>query len=178
MIRSPAMKHVHVLLALGFLALSGCGGGSSDGRINLDITDSPTDDAASVVVEFTGLRAQPAVGPAVGYDFPQPVQIDLAQLQNGVSASLLQNLSLPGGHYQWLELEVSATPGAADSSITLNNGGKHGLVLTSAGKTGLRIASGFDVQANMGSSFIIDFDARRSVLSPTGSSTDYRLQPV
>jgi len=172
------MKHLNALLALGFLAFSGCGGGSSDGRINLDLTDSPADDASSVVVEFTGVRAQPAAGAAVSYDFPQPVQIDLAQLQNGVSASLLQNLSLPGGHYQWLELEVSATPGAADSSVTLNSGGKHGLVLTSAGKAGLRIAGGFDVQANDGSSFIIDLDARRSILSPTGSSTDYRLQPV
>src|SRR5579859_2855716 len=173
-----AMKHINVLLALGFLALSGCGGGSSVGRINLDITDSPTDDASSVVVEFTGVRAQPAVGTVVGYDFRQPVQIDLAQLQNGLSASLLQNLSLPGGHYQWLELEVSATPGAADSSITLSSGGTYGLVLTSTGKAGLRITGGFDVQANEGSSFIIDFDARRSVLPPTGSSTDYQLQPV
>jgi len=169
---------LHLALLLSLLTLYACGGGSSDGRINLDITDSPTDDASSVVVEFTGVRAQPAGGGAVvGYDFPQPVQLDLAQLQGGVSASLIQDLTLPGGHYQWLELEVSATPGAHDSSLTLNNGGVHGLVLTAAGKAGLRTGS-FDVQANAGTSFIIDFDARRSVLPPAGSSTDYRLQPA
>ena len=147
------MRYVTSTLALGFMALSGCGG-SSLGNINLDITDSPTDQASSVVVEFTGVRAQLAAGKEVAYQFPQPVQIDLAQLQ------------------------VSATPGAKDSSVTLISGGTHGLVLTATGQTGLRINSGFDVEANNGSSFIIDFDARRSVLPPVGSSTDYRLQPV
>ena len=171
------MRYVTSTLALGFMALSGCGG-SSLGNINLDITDSPTDQASSVVVEFTGVRAQLAAGKEVAYQFPQPVQIDLAQLQDGASASLLQNLQLPAGHYLWLELEVSATPGAKDSSVTLISGGTHGLVLTATGQTGLRINSGFDVEANNGSSFIIDFDARRSVLPPVGSSTDYRLQPV
>lgn len=173
------VSKLHLALLLALLALSSCGGGSSDGRINLDITDSPTDDASSVVVEFTGIRAQPAGGGAmVSYDFRQPVQLDLAQLQNGVSASLIQNLALPSGHYQWLELEVSATPGAQDSSVTLNSGGVHGLVLTATGSAGLRIGGGFDVQADEGSSFIIDFDARRSVLPPAPASTDYRLQPV
>lgn len=169
---------LHSALLLALLALSSCGGGSSDGRINLDITDSPTDDASSVVVEFTGIRAQPAGGAVVSYDFRQPEQLDLAQLQNGIRASLVQNLALPSGHYQWLELEVSATPGAQDSSVTLNSGGVHGLVLTATGSAGLRISGGFDVQANEGSSFIIDFDARRSVLPPAPASTDYRLQPV
>lgn len=176
------MRYRNTFLASGLLvsllALSACDGGSSDGHINLDITDSPTDQASSVVVEFTGVRAQPTGGVVVAYDFPQPVQLDLAQLQDGVSASLIQNLQLPGGHYDWLELEVSATPGAQDSSLTLNSGGVHGLVLTVAGKAGLRIGGGFDVQANEGTSFIIDFDARRSVLPPASGSTDYRLQPV
>ncbi|HEY3860201.1 MAG TPA: DUF4382 domain-containing protein [Gammaproteobacteria bacterium] len=172
------MKLTTLIMAFGLLALGGCNGGSSDGNINIDITDSPTDQATSVVVEFTGVVAQPAAGKAVSYRFPTPVQIDLAQLQDGTSASLLQNLQLPAGHYRWLELEVSATPGAKDSSVTLDSGAVQGLVLTAGGQASLRMASGFDVQANEGSSFIVDFDARRSVLPPAAGSTDFQLQPV
>jgi hypothetical protein len=172
------MKFTTLIMALGLLALDGCGDGSSDGNINIDITDSPTDQATSVVVEFTGVVAQPAAGKTVNYHFPTPVQIDLAQLQDGTSASLLQNLQLPAGHYRWLELEISATPGAKDSSVTLDSGSVQGLVLAAGGQAGLRMDSGFDVQANEGSSFIVDFDARRSVLPPATGSTDFRLQPV
>src|SRR6185312_15649430 len=97
-----------------------------------------------------------------------------AQLQGGVSGSLIQNLSLPVGHYTSLALDVSATPGAKDSYV-VDATGKHGLVLTS----GMIIVAGsFDIQADEGSSVIIDLDMRRSVLPPLGASTDYRLVPV
>lgn len=167
------MRHLTLILALGLLALGGCGGGSGEGRVNFDITDSPADGATSIVVEFTGLTAVPQAGAAVHYQFPQPQQIDLAQLQSGTSASLLQNLQLPAGHYRSLTLDVSATPGAQDSYV-VDATGKHGLVLAGSAVT---LSQGFDVQANEGASFIIDFDMRRSVLPPAGSSSDFQLDP-
>lgn len=169
-------KPLLFLVYLGALLLSACDGGTDSGRVDLVLTDTPADQASSVVVEFTGVRFQPAVGNPIDFTFPTAQQIDLAQLQQGITTPLLTNLSLPSGHYQWLELEVSATQGAADSYVVLNSGGKHGLVLTTTGQTGLRTGA-FDVKAAAGSTMIIDFDARKSVLPPVGSSTDYQLQP-
>lgn len=168
------MRNTLLFLACGFLALTGCDGGSSNGRANFDITDAPADSATSIVVEFTGVTATPDTGAAVHYSFPQALQIDLAQLQDGTSASLLQNLQLPAGHYKSLTLEVSATPGAKDSFV-VDATGTHGLVLAGGAMT---VTGGFDVQANEGASFIIDFDMRRSVLPPSGASTDFRLAPA
>jgi hypothetical protein len=165
------MKRLIPVLVLSLLALSGCGGDSGSGRLNLDITDAPADGASSIVVEFTGVSAQPETGAAIRYSFRQPVQIDLAELQSGVSASLLQNLPLPAGHYKSLTLEVSATPGAKDSYV-VDATGKHGLVLAGSGVT---VPGGFDVQGGMGTTFIIDFDMRRAVLPPAGASSDFRL---
>jgi hypothetical protein len=167
------MKHLTVILALGLLALAGCDGSTSSGHINLDLTDAPADGATSIVVEFTGVSAQPDSGAAVHYSFPQPVQLDLAELQSGVSGSLIQNLTLPAGHYKSLTLELSATPGAKDSYV-VDSTGKHGLVFAGGS---VSVPGGFDVQADEGSSFIIDFDMRRSVLPPAGASTDFRLDP-
>ncbi|MGE5624727.1 MAG: DUF4382 domain-containing protein [Bacillota bacterium] len=163
------------LSLFGFLA--GCGGGSSNGRLDIALTDTPTDQASSVVVEFTGVKFQPTGGNVISYTFPAAQQIDLTQLQSGITTPLLANFSLPAGHYDWLELEVSATPGAKDSYLILNSGGTHGLVLTATGQAGLRTSNGFDVVADDGSTLVVDFDARRSVLSPVGASTDYQLQP-
>ena len=168
------MRNTSLFLAFGLLALGGCDGSSNSGHVNFDITDAPADGATSIVVEFTGLSAVPDTGAAIHYSFPQPAQIDLAQLQDGASASLLQNLQLPAGHYKSLILEVAATPGAHDSSL-VDAGGTHGLVLTGNSMT---VPGGFDVQADEGASFIIDFDMRRSVLPPAGASTDFRLVPV
>lgn len=168
------MRYSTLFLALGFLALGGCDGSSDSGHVNFDVTDAPADGASSIVVEFTGVSAIPDTGAAIHFSFPQPLQLDMAQLQEGISASLLQNLQLPAGHYKSLVLDVSATPGAKDSFV-VDASGTHGLVL--AGNT-LTVPGGFDVQADEGSSFIIDFDMRRSVLPPSGASSDFRLVPV
>lgn len=165
-----------LLVSFGASLLAACNGGTDNGRLDIALTDTPTDLATSVVVEFTGVRFQPANGNVIVVTFPTAQQIDLAQLQDGISTPLLTNVTLPSGHYRWLELEVSATPGAVDSYLVLNSGGKHGLVLTPTGQMGLRTGA-FDVKAAEGSTLMVDFDARKSVLPPVGSSTDYQLQP-
>lgn len=167
-----------LILSLAALPLTGCYNSSSgDGRVEIALTDTPTDLASSVVVEFTGMKFQPENGAIISYAFPAARKVDLLQLQEGNATPLVADFSLPAGHYQWLELEVSATPGAKDSSLVLNSGGTLGLVLTATGQTGLRSTNGFDVTADEGSTLIVDFDARKSVLPPAGGSTDYQLQP-
>jgi hypothetical protein len=166
-----------LLASLAALALAGCNGSSSDGRLDIALTDSPADQASSLVVEFKGVKFQTATGTVLAFAFPKTQQIDLTQLQSGVTTPLLANLSLPAGQYQWLELEVSATTGAKDSYL-VDSTGKHGLVLTAAGLTGLRVNQPFEVKADDGHTLVVDFDARKSVLPPLGVSTDFRLQPV
>jgi hypothetical protein len=73
---------------------------------------------------------------------------------------------------------VNATSGAMDSYIVLGDGSQHSLVLTASGQAGLRINGGFSLADGVGSTFAIDFDARKSVLKPLPSSSDYQLQPV
>lgn len=166
-----------LLISSAGLLLSSCNSGST-GKIDVALTDTPADDAAQVVVEFTGVKFQQMGGSVVSYSYPKPLQIDLAQLQDGVTTPLLRGLSLPAGQYQWMEFEVSASGSGTDSFLVLNSGGQHALALTPTGQVGLRINTPFEVPADSGNSFVVDFDARKSVLNPMGLSTDYRLQPV
>ena len=166
-----------ILISLAALPFAACNsGGNGNGSVDIALTDTPTDLASSVVLEFTGVKFQPTNGTVISYTFPAARRFDLLQLQLGNSAPLLAGFDLPAGHYQWLELEVSATPGAKDSFL-VDSGGTQGLVLIAGGQAGLRTSNGFDVTANEGVTLVVDFDARKSVLPPTGGSTDYQLQP-
>ncbi|MDE2196415.1 MAG: DUF4382 domain-containing protein [Gammaproteobacteria bacterium] len=172
------VRHACKLLILPVsVALAGCGG-SSDGRLKLSVTDAPVDYATSVVVEITGVELQPDTGIPIVYTFAQPQQVDLLQLQNGISTPLFQGLQIPAGHYQWLQLEVSASSGTMNSYIVLNDGSQHALVMPAAAQAGLRTASGFTITANSGSALTLEFDARKSVIAPLPGSTDYQLEPV
>ncbi|HEX6549166.1 MAG TPA: DUF4382 domain-containing protein [Gammaproteobacteria bacterium] len=161
------------------LLLVGCNG-SSNGRVSIALTDSPFDNASAAVVEFTGITFQPDAGAPITYKFYAPQQIDLAQLQNGNRTPLVDSFTLPAGHYQYAELLISATGSGTDSYLTLNDGTQHALVLGPTGTQGLRaryLVGGFDVDADTTRAYTIDFDMRKSVLSPTAPSTDYVLEP-
>lgn len=161
------------------MLLTGCNGGSNDGRIALSLTDSAMDNASAAVVELTGVTFQPASGSPITYTFPAPQQIDFAQLQNGTRSLLLENFALPAGHYDGLELQIAATGSGTDSYLTLNDGTQHALVLGS-GITGLKagyLSGGFDIAANTGSAYTVDLDMRKSVLDPTPPATNYVLEP-
>jgi hypothetical protein len=173
----PMHRYItYFLLVIGSLLLSSCGSSASS-SIAIALTDSPADGAQNVVVEFVAIQFQPDIGPIVTIDFTSPTQIDLAKLQNGANEPILQS-GMPAGHYQWLQFLVSATSGAMDSYIVLADGSQHSLVLTASGQTGLRVNGGFTLSPGVGSTFVIDFDARKSVLNPQPSSSDYQLQPV
>ena len=50
------MKHWLLACALVLTACGGGGGGGNDtGQLSLGVTDAPVDDAASVVVQFSGV---------------------------------------------------------------------------------------------------------------------------
>ena len=63
----------------------------------------------------------------------------------------------------------------SQSSITLNDGSVHPLVLTGSDQTGIKFVSGFDVSSEQAASFTVDFDLRKSITLVSG---DYDFTPV
>ncbi len=175
------------LLAVPALVLlvQGCGGGdgTSTGSLTLGITDAAVDSADNVVVEFYGVELQPAGGQRVSYDFtsrcsldPGSCQIDLLALSGGASQIILDNETVPAGQYSWLRLMVNAQPNVRDSYIVVG-GQEFELRIPSGDESGLKLNRGFVVPAGGSADFTIDFDLRKSVHDPVGSS-DYLLRPT
>ncbi|MEO5573173.1 MAG: DUF4382 domain-containing protein [Gammaproteobacteria bacterium] len=147
--------------------------------MSLAVTDAPVDEAAKVVVEFTGVEVKPASGSSLNFDFAAPRQIDLLALNSGVSTSLLDQVTLPAGKYNFLRLKVNAqNDGVNDSFIELDGGATHELTIPTADTVGLKIGNHFTIAAGGASNFTIDFDLRKSVHKPEGQNADYVLRPT
>lgn len=185
-------RYLVVLLALAsLLLLSSCNSSSDNGLLSLSLTDAPVDNASSVTVDITAITAYPQNGSAITYTFSQPQQIDLLQLQQGVTTPLINDWSLPPGQYIGLSLWVSA--GAAvptNSYIVLDNGNQYPLVPfplppvgacqigIPCGEVPLSINTPFVISSNENDAYVVDFDARKSVFPPsTPGGTQYQLQP-
>jgi len=185
------------------------GGGSSTGMLSISVTDAPVDEASSVVVEFTGVIIQPASGERLEFDFDQlecsetgtscvvdadctggtdvcidpPRQIDLLALNGGGSETILDGVTVPAGHYNWIRLKVNAECDTLDSYIEIPDdiNSPYSLYVPSGSQTGLKLVRGFDVPAGGTASFTIDFDLRKSVNLPEGQGTcsgNYKLKPA
>lgn len=156
-----------------------CGSDSEEfGSISLAVTDAPVDSAARVVVEFTAVEIQPAGGERELFEFSSPRQIDLLALQGGETELLLDDELLPTGRYNFILLHVNAGLDASDSFIELDNGNVHALFIPSGNQQGLRLVQGFTVTQNGNVDFTIDFDLRKSVVSPAGLGGPYILRPA
>lgn len=181
------LRYARILLPLSFLLLiAGCNSSSDNGLLSLSLTDAPVDGAANVVVEITAIQAIPKNGSPITYTLPQPQQIDLLQLQHGVSTPLVNDWALPPGQYTGLGLTISVNGSGTDSYVVLNDGSQHALVGPAFGPVLcepfcpalLVISEPFTISSNENSAYVIDFDARKSVLLPSNTTgTDYRLEP-
>ncbi|MEJ2140789.1 MAG: DUF4382 domain-containing protein [Gammaproteobacteria bacterium] len=185
MSRSP--KYFFGLVLLASFLLTACGGGSTGatGKLNLNITDAPIDKAAEVVVAFSGLSIKPADGPAFDINFedsngnPEIKYIDLLSLQGANSLNILDDYTLPAGHYNWIRLHVISSKNTTDSYIVIEQGGMmYPLYVPSGDETGLKLNRGFTILADRTATFTIDFDLRKSVVEPANPSTAYKLKPT
>jgi len=194
------LKRFEYALAFGAMViLAGCGspggggGSASTGTLSLQITDAAVDTADNVYVQFHGLELQSADGTRTTlYLCEDPMnpgetivsdsacttqqksrQIDLLALNGGAVNSLLDNITLPSGHYSWIRLMVD-TAGAMDSYIVVG-GNPFELTIPSGDQTGLKLNRGFDVPAGGHADFTIDFDLRKSVHFANGN---YMLRPT
>lgn len=177
------------MLAASALALAGCGG-SDDGTglLTVKLTDSPVDSASEVVVVFTGLEIQPAGGEPVSVDFCTPEDavadcaryLDLLQLQDGTTATLLENFELEAGQYNWIRLKVLAEQNNSDGSYIAfdDSGTTYPLWIPSGSQTGLKLVRPFVVSQQGTTELVIDFDLRKSVIAPPGLAPNYILKPA
>lgn len=185
---SRSTYHPLGLVFLVSFILASCGGGGSTGgtgQLNLNITDAPIDEAANVVVTFSGLSIKPEDGPAIDINFedpdgnPETKSIDLLSLQGANSLNILDNYTLPAGRYNWIRLHVVASETTYDSYIVLQQGGnQYPLYVPSGDQTGLKLNRGFTILDGRVATFTIDFDLRKSIVEPGNNSIAYKLKPT
>jgi len=159
-----------LLLATG--ALAAC-----NGSLTVSLTDTPVDNATSVVVDFTGMELHNTNGKLVTINFPSARQIDLLQLQNGVTAALAQGASVPEGNYDWMQLEVLADKDTQGQSyIALDTGTQYPLYIPSGSQARLKLVSPFTVRQSGTTRLVIEFNLRQSVTTTDGQN--YVLAPA
>jgi hypothetical protein len=179
-------------------AAAGCGGsdggGPGTGTLSLQITDGAVETAEHVTIQFSGLELQAAGGGRTTLYYcqdpadptktilsqapcttpPAPKKLDLLALSGGLAETLLDDFTLPAGHYVWIRLAVD-TAGARDSYIVVG-GVEHELTIPSGDETGLKLNRGFNVPDGGSADFTVDFDLRKSV-HVTGTG-EYLLRPT
>lgn len=91
----------------------------STGTIFLTLTDAPVDDAAEVVIVFTGVELQRSQGESVTINFDRPRSIDLLQFRDGATTALLAGTSVSAGQYSGLRLLLTAQQNLQSGSYTV-----------------------------------------------------------
>jgi hypothetical protein len=166
--------------------LVACGGGgespvptASTGSIFLTLTDAPVDDAAEVVIVFTGVELQRSQGAAVTINFDTPRSIDLLKFRNGVTTTLLDGVSIAAGQYSGLRLLLTAQQNLQSGSyIRLRDGRQFPLFIPSGAETGLKLVRPFVVAQGGATRLLVDFDLRKSVVAPPGQAPNWFLRPA
>lgn len=185
--KSIRLTYAAILISLLITLITGCGSSNNStdeispaGKLSLHITDAPVDEASGVVIEFTGIEIQPAIGERLDFNFGSPRQIIVSNLISGNSEIILEETTVPSGHYNWIRLKANAVCDALDSFIEIN-GVMHPLWIPSGNQTGLKLVRGFDIPAGGTADFTIDFDLRKSINHPQGQghcSGNYKLKPA
>jgi hypothetical protein len=162
---------------LAAILLASAALGACSGSLTVNLTDTPADNATSVIIDFTGIELHNTDGKTTTITFPSAERIDLMRLQNGVTELLAQSHTVPAGNYDWMQLEVLADKDTqGESSITLDTGAQYPLYIPSGPQTALKLLSPFTVKQGETTELIIEFDLRQSVTSTDGQN--YVLAPA
>lgn len=184
-------------LALGGILVAGlaaCGGGGGSastegsGTLRLALTDAPACgyDAVNVTIEKVRIHQSDSANPDDPNGWSEIVmnpalRVDLLKLQNGDLAELGE-LTLPTGSYNQMRLvlaENSANPtvALANSVVLTSNKAEIALKTPSGQQSGVKAKQfNLTIAPNQLASFVIDFDACKSVVV-AGNSGQYLLKP-
>jgi hypothetical protein len=151
-----------VILLAGTLA--SCGGTTDPaaiepaGTLTLVITDGPMEQAQEVIFHVTHVDMGHADGSVTRLELMSgPHDIDLMQLQNGMTHDLLDSASVPAGHFEWMELGIDLQ----QSHFGGQSGGQHGMTM-GAGNP-LRANAQFQIMDGEHLEFVMDFDLRLGI---------------
>jgi len=174
------------MAAAALSGLAGClgGGGGDTGTLATEVKDQPGDiaDFESCVVTMDGVWVAPSgdgtttadttsqtgEGTADGgreyYQFDEPQEADLVQLQDG-NTKLVGEQELPTGDYAFLQLDVTGV------DATLKDGGE--ATVTTPGEAPLKFNKSFEIRADETTTFTADFTPVER-----GQTGSYVFQPV
>ncbi|MGH8447304.1 MAG: DUF4382 domain-containing protein [Solimonas sp.] len=173
------MRGMWVFAVVGAFALSACDiFNQDDGRIDLQLVDSPYTDASEVVITITGVELNPHDDDRQTITFENPIRVDLLTLQNGQTQSLLSDERVPSGDYDSVRLLVrSSKTSTTDSWVTVN-GSRRPLYVSGADDDALVLDDDFSVDDEDTTSFTLDIDLRRALLKPDPDDAPnaYRLE--
>jgi hypothetical protein len=175
------------LLASGLVACGGGSGTSSDGTLNLSITDAPACGYDHVFVTINKIRVHKSATAdgteSSGWSeliLSEPTRIDLLTLNNGAFQAL-GSLPLPAGTYQQVRLVLadnSSTANSLANALVLSGSTPPIPLNTPSGQqSGYKLQARFDVLPGQVADMVLDFDACRSIVK-AGSSGNYNLKPV
>jgi hypothetical protein len=115
----------------------------------------------SMVLHITGIEFGHSNGEVHSFDMPGgPMDVDMMQLQNGVSQGLMADIEMPVGDYDWMRLQLDPDQSYMDDRGT---GGRHGFRMGPNEENGLEVHEPFQVQQSLHSEFMLDFDLRQGV---------------
>jgi len=196
MIRPKLLSLIGVLFLISILSACDTGGSSSSptgtgtGTLSTSLIDSTTTDYKAVYVTILevqvhrnsngGKKWQVVASPEKTYN--------LLDLVNGVREHL-GLADLPEGHYTQMRLVLGPDP-LPPAGINIlsephpyphyfidHSDNYHELKVPSGYQTGMKIVSGFDINANQTTELTLDFDALESIVK-AGSSGQCLLKPV
>lgn len=174
------MKLKILLIAVSAIFISACSSDSSNsddtGTVSVSITDAPVANASEVHLAISGITFKGPDGQvfhslATGA-VPDYTQVELTELAGTLSETLLSNIEMTAGEYQWIRLEV-VTEGDMDTYLVLDDGSEHELTIPST--TGLKLNRGFTLPANGSASFTLDVNLQKSLVE---EASGYKLKPV
>ncbi|MEK9712893.1 MAG: DUF4382 domain-containing protein [Thalassolituus sp.] len=178
MLSPSLLKPSAIAVLSSSLLLVGCGADDSDGKatgkLSMAMTDAPVDEALGVYVQFSGVVLIKADEQQEEFLFDEPMQVNLLDFQNGLTFSLLNEVTVEAGEYSQIRLLVD-TDELNDTYIETAVGSFE-LTIPSGEQTGLKLVSGFTVNSDETVALTLDFDLRKSV-TLTGNG-EYKLRPT
>jgi hypothetical protein len=167
-------------IALSTIFITACSSDSNDtgndtGTVSVGITDAPVANASEVHLAISGITFKGPDGQvfhSLITDTEDYTQIELTELAGIASETLLSNVEMTAGEYQWIRLEV-VTEGDMDTYLVLDDASTHELTIPST--TGLKLNRGFTLPANGSASFTLDVNLQKSLVE---EASGYKLKPV
>jgi hypothetical protein len=144
--------------------------------LTFSLTDAPIEDARHIYISMESLQISQTEGKWITIPFETDREIDLLQLQNGVTSLLASIETLAAGTYGQTRLILAEE---APGRLIDQEGVEHDLIIPSGNESGQKIQTAFTKLDDVPLELTIDFDLRKSIkVVGNGNKGKYILKPV